>query len=105
MQPFLDEHLKDGAPKADTPPACVFETGTNVRGSFIPGARRVSSICRWSESAEGTARLALPEKFMPQIDQFLRWRVTIMGLQPAGHTYGRAAAARYSRAIPPSQRP
>jgi len=35
-------------------------------GSFIPGARRVSSICRWSESAEGTARLALAEKFMPQ---------------------------------------
>src|ERR1700674_3972785 len=82
MQPFLDEHLKDGAPKADTPPAFVFETGTNVRGSFIPGARRVSSICRWSESAEGTARLALPEKFMPQIDQYLRWRVTIMGQSP-----------------------
>jgi len=30
MQPFLDEHLKDGAPKADTPAAFVFETGTNV---------------------------------------------------------------------------
>jgi uncharacterized protein len=30
MQPFLDEHLKDGAPKADTPPAFVFETGTNA---------------------------------------------------------------------------
>ena len=30
MQPFLDEHLKDGAPKADTPPVFVFETGTNV---------------------------------------------------------------------------
>jgi len=30
MQPFLDEHLKDGAPKADTPPVFVFETGTNT---------------------------------------------------------------------------
>jgi putative CocE/NonD family hydrolase len=30
MQPFLDEHLKDGAPKANTPPVFVFETGTNV---------------------------------------------------------------------------
>jgi putative CocE/NonD family hydrolase len=30
MQPFLDEHLKDGAPPAHTPAAFVFETGTNV---------------------------------------------------------------------------
>ena len=30
MQPFLDEHLRDGAPPADTPAAFVFETGTNV---------------------------------------------------------------------------
>jgi uncharacterized protein len=29
MQPFLDEHLKDGAPKADTPQVFVFETGTD----------------------------------------------------------------------------
>jgi len=30
MQPFLDEHLKDGAPKADTPPVFVYETGTDA---------------------------------------------------------------------------
>ena len=30
MQPFLDQQLKDGAPRADTPPVFVFETGTNV---------------------------------------------------------------------------
>ncbi|MBV8340780.1 MAG: CocE/NonD family hydrolase [Gammaproteobacteria bacterium] len=30
MQPFLDEHLKDGAPKAATPAAFVFETGTDL---------------------------------------------------------------------------
>jgi putative CocE/NonD family hydrolase len=30
MQPFLDEHLKDGAPKANTPPVFVYETGTSA---------------------------------------------------------------------------
>ena len=30
IEPFLAEHLKDGAPKADTAPALVFETGTNA---------------------------------------------------------------------------
>jgi len=30
MQPFLDEHLKDGAPPARTPAVFVFETGTNL---------------------------------------------------------------------------
>jgi putative CocE/NonD family hydrolase len=30
IEPFLAEHLKDGAPKADTAPAMVFETGTDL---------------------------------------------------------------------------
>ncbi len=30
MQPFLDQHLKSGAPQADTPPVYVYETGTNA---------------------------------------------------------------------------
>ena len=30
MQPFLDERLKDGAPKADTPPVFAYETGSNA---------------------------------------------------------------------------
>ena len=30
MQPFLDEHLKDGAPRANTPPVFVYETGADV---------------------------------------------------------------------------
>ena len=30
MQPFLDEHLKDGAPKANTPPVFAYETGSNA---------------------------------------------------------------------------
>jgi len=30
LQPFLDQHLNDNAPKADTPPVLAYETGTNV---------------------------------------------------------------------------
>jgi putative CocE/NonD family hydrolase len=29
LRPFLDQYLKDGAPKADLPPVTAFETGTN----------------------------------------------------------------------------
>ncbi|MGE5237088.1 MAG: CocE/NonD family hydrolase [Acidobacteriota bacterium] len=30
LRPFVDEYLKDGAPKADVAPVTAFETGTNV---------------------------------------------------------------------------
>jgi putative CocE/NonD family hydrolase len=30
LRPFLDQYLKDGAPKADVAPVTAFETGTNV---------------------------------------------------------------------------
>src|SRR5215471_1045571 len=30
LRPFLDQYLKDDAPKADVPPVVAFETGTNV---------------------------------------------------------------------------
>ena len=30
LQPFLDQYLKDGAPKADVAPVTAFETGTNA---------------------------------------------------------------------------
>ena len=30
LRPFLDQHLKDGAPKADIAPVSAFETGTNT---------------------------------------------------------------------------
>ncbi len=30
LRPFLDQYLKDGAPKADIPPVLAFETGTNA---------------------------------------------------------------------------
>ncbi len=30
LRPFLDQYLKDGAPKGDVPPVSAFETGTNI---------------------------------------------------------------------------
>ena len=30
LRPFLDQYLKDGAPRADIPPVVAFETGTNT---------------------------------------------------------------------------
>lgn len=30
LRPFLDQYLKDGAPKGDVPPVSAFETGTNT---------------------------------------------------------------------------
>jgi uncharacterized protein len=30
LRPFLDQYLKDGAPRADVPPVSAFETGTNT---------------------------------------------------------------------------
>jgi len=30
LRPFLDQYLKDGAPRADVPPVLAFETGTHV---------------------------------------------------------------------------
>jgi putative CocE/NonD family hydrolase len=30
LRPFLDQYLKEGAPRADIPPVAAFETGTNV---------------------------------------------------------------------------
>src|SRR6267142_2235137 len=30
LRPFLDQYLKDGAPKSDLPPVIAFETGTNT---------------------------------------------------------------------------
>src|SRR5437588_11477442 len=43
LRPFLDQYLKDGAPKADVAPVTAFETGTNVW-------RRLSA---WPPKADG----------------------------------------------------
>src|SRR3954454_13338814 len=40
LRPFLDQHLKDGAPKADVAPVTAFETGTNEWRRYSPGPPR-----------------------------------------------------------------
>ena len=47
LRPFLAQHLKDGAPKADIPPVAAFETGTNTW-------RRLSS---WPSGCESGCRI------------------------------------------------
>ena len=42
LQPFLDQYLKDGAPKANTPPVLAYETGTDTWRRYQ----------RWPQSCE-----------------------------------------------------
>jgi hypothetical protein len=47
LRPFLDQYLKDGAPKADVPPVLAFETGTNVwrrLPAWPPGDTRENTL-------------------------------------------------------------
>jgi putative CocE/NonD family hydrolase len=51
MKPFLDTYLKDGAPKADTPPVFAYQTGTN----------RWQRLARWPLAcAQGCASTSKP---------------------------------------------
>ena len=48
LRPFLDQYLKDGAPKADVAPVTAFETGTNVWRHCVvavaaPAVRRIDA--------------------------------------------------------------
>ncbi len=47
LRPFLAQHLKDGAPKADIPPVAAFETGTNTWQPLAawPGAPKRRRRC------------------------------------------------------------
>ncbi len=54
LRPFLDQYLKDGAPKADLPPVVAFETGTNVVAPPPGLAGRLRGRLR----AEGDAALS-----------------------------------------------
>ncbi len=47
MQPFLDEHLKEGAPKANTPPVLVFETGTGAWRRLPAWPLSCATGCPW----------------------------------------------------------
>ncbi len=46
LRPFLDQYLKDGAPKADVPPVVAFETGTNVWRRLPAWPAGCASGCR-----------------------------------------------------------
>jgi putative CocE/NonD family hydrolase len=45
LQPFLDQHLKDGAPKADTPPVLAYETGADVWRRYDSWPRSCARGC------------------------------------------------------------
>src|SRR3954453_5140343 len=46
LRPFLDQYLKDGAPKADVPPVVAFETGTNTWRRLPAWPAGCSAGCR-----------------------------------------------------------
>ena len=45
LLPFLNEHLKDGAPKANTPPVLAYQTGTNSWQRYDSWPRSCESGC------------------------------------------------------------
>jgi putative CocE/NonD family hydrolase len=71
MQPFLDEHLKDGAPKADTPPVFVYETGTDAW-------RRLKA---WPLSCESGCA-AKPQRLYLQLGGALGFAAPVKSAQP-----------------------
>src|SRR5215217_174684 len=46
LRPFLDQYLKDGAPKANIPPVVAFETGTNTWRKLPSWPAGCASGCR-----------------------------------------------------------
>jgi putative CocE/NonD family hydrolase len=46
LRPFLDQYLKDGAPRADVAPVTAFETGTNVWRRLPAWPAGCTSDCR-----------------------------------------------------------
>src|SRR5438105_9833218 len=48
LRPFLDQYLKDGAPKADVAPVTAFETGTNAWRRLPAWPAGCASGCRIS---------------------------------------------------------
>ncbi len=46
LRPFLDQYLKDGAPKADVPPVAAFETGSNAWRRLPAWPAGCASGCR-----------------------------------------------------------
>ena len=66
LRPFLDQYLKDGAPKADIAPVMAFETGTNTWRRLNAWPAGCASGCSVKPTplylaAGGKARLHRPE--------------------------------------------
>jgi putative CocE/NonD family hydrolase len=54
LKPFFDEHLKDGAPKADTPPVFIYNTGDN----------RWDRLADWPKACEAGCAAPLTPLFL-----------------------------------------
>jgi predicted acyl esterase len=76
LKPFFDQYLKDGAPKADTPPVFIYRTGLN----------RWDRLARWPLACEANC----PAKLSP------------LYLQPGGGLSFEAPASTNMSPIPPS---
>jgi putative CocE/NonD family hydrolase len=59
LMPFLDQYLKDGAPKADVAPVTAFETGTN-QWRRLPGWPSATAATRLYLQADGHAGFTAP---------------------------------------------
>ncbi len=53
LKPFFDQYLKDGAPKADTPPVFIYNTGEKPLGSLQELIARVRHRMRPHVDADG----------------------------------------------------
>ncbi len=67
LRPFLDEYLKDGAPKSNLPPVMAFETGTNAWRRLPAWPAGCASGCKVAPTplylgAESTLGFAAPKE-------------------------------------------
>jgi putative CocE/NonD family hydrolase len=76
LRPFLDQYLKDGAPKADIPPVLAFETGTNTwrRLSSWPAGCSTGCAIRPTPlylNAGPKASFTAPDEAAPAFDAYV----------------------------------
>ena len=77
LRPFLDQYLKDGAPKADVAPVTAFETGTNAWRRLVGLARGMRERLRHpvDTPASGGRREAQPRAARARRSRVRRVRV------------------------------
>lgn len=76
LRPFLDQYLKEGAPKADIPPVLAFETGTNTwrRLSSWPAGCSTGCAVRPTPlylNAGAKASFTPPDASAPEFDAYV----------------------------------